>query len=117
MDDFKKALDPLLSAIGAEPVPPDQATDSDVLLYWEGEPVLAVRLDFSGTTAAQVRSVEEELGSPLSELSRSDKQAAIRILDERGAFALRKAIEDIADAMGVSRITIYNYLNAIRATQ
>jgi hypothetical protein len=115
MHEFQQALDPLLSAIGAEAISPDEASDSDVVLHWEGEAVVAVRLDFSGTTAAQVRSVEDELGSPLSELSRTDKQAAIRILDERGAFALRKAIEDIADAMGVSRITIYNYLNAIRS--
>jgi predicted transcriptional regulator YheO len=49
----------------------------------------------------------------LTELSREKKQAAIRILDERGAFLLRKSIEDVADAMGVSRITIYNYLNAL----
>ena len=35
------------------------------------------------------------------------------MLDERGAFLLRGAVDDIATAMGVSRITIYNYLNAI----
>ena len=38
----------------------------------------------------------------------------VRMLDEQGAFQLRKSIEYIADVMGVSRITIYNYLNAIR---
>jgi predicted transcriptional regulator YheO len=35
------------------------------------------------------------------------------LLDEQGAFTLRRAVEDVADAMGVSRITIYNYLNAL----
>ena len=34
------------------------------------------------------------------------------MLEERGAFQIRKSIEDTADAMGVSRITVYNYLNA-----
>ena len=29
-------------------------------------------------------------------------------------FCCGRSIEDIADLMGVSRITIYNYLNAIR---
>ena len=38
----------------------------------------------------------------------------MRLLEERGAFQIRKSIEDVADAMGVSRITVYNYLNAIR---
>ncbi len=59
-----------------------------------------------------IADVERELGAPLAGLSREDKQAAVRMLDTRGAFLLRKAVEDIADAMGVSRITIYNYLNA-----
>lgn len=61
-----------------------------------------------------IQHVELELGSDLAVLDRQARQAAIRMLDERGAFLLRKAIEDVADAMGVSRITIYNYLNAIR---
>ena len=38
---------------------------------------------------------------------------AVRMLDEQGAFTLRRAVEDVADAMNVSRITIYNYLKAI----
>jgi predicted transcriptional regulator YheO len=52
------------------------------------------------------------LGARLAALSREDKQRAVRLLDERGAFQLRKAVEDVADALGVSRFTVYNYLNA-----
>lgn len=112
---LRTSLAPLLRAIGARAVKPSEASEADVILSWDGEPTLAVQLDFAETTAAQLRSVQDELGAPMSELNREQKQAAIRILEERGAFALRKAIEDIADAMGVSRITIYNYLNAIRS--
>ena len=61
-----------------------------------------------------IHKVESDLGASLSELDRGGKQAAARMLDEQGAFLLRRAIEDVADTMGVSRITIYNYLNAIR---
>ena len=61
-----------------------------------------------------IADVEHELGAPMVALSREGKQAAVRMLDTRGAFLLRKAVEDVADAMGVSRITIYNYLNAER---
>jgi predicted transcriptional regulator YheO len=63
-----------------------------------------------------IGQVEQRLGAPLSELGREQKQAAVRILDQQGAFLLRRSIEEVADAMGVSRITIYNYLNAIRET-
>lgn len=61
-----------------------------------------------------VWSVETELGDRLEDLSREDKQAAVRLLDESGAFLLKRSVEDVAERMGVSRITIYNYLNAIR---
>ena len=57
--------------------------------------------------------LEREFGAPLPSLGREEKQRAIRLLDERGAFILRRAVEDVADAMGVSRITVYNYLNAL----
>jgi predicted transcriptional regulator YheO len=57
--------------------------------------------------------VETELAGPLDQLSREDKQRAVRLLDQHGAFILRRAVEDVADAMGVSRITVYNYLNAL----
>jgi predicted transcriptional regulator YheO len=62
-----------------------------------------------------MRAAERELGSESSEWNREDKQRVVRMLDERGAFLLRGAVDDIATAMGVSRITIYNYLNAINS--
>jgi predicted transcriptional regulator YheO len=61
-----------------------------------------------------IDTVEQQLGGSLSELGRSDKQRAVRLLDDRGAFRLRRSIEEVGEAMGVSRITIYNYLSAIK---
>lgn len=61
-----------------------------------------------------VAAIEIELGASLDDLDRTGKQAAVRRLDESGAFLLKRSVEDVAEMMGVSRITIYNYLNAIR---
>ncbi|WP_235530225.1 helix-turn-helix domain-containing protein [Nocardioides sp. Root151] len=55
-----------------------------------------------------------ERGLPLADLSRADKQRAVRVLEERGAFAYRRSAETIAEAIGVSRFTVYNYLNRSR---
>lgn len=60
-----------------------------------------------------LRMAEREIGASAAEWDRAQKQQAVRMLDERGAFLLRGAVDEIARAMGVSRITIYNYLNAI----
>ncbi len=67
-----------------------------------------------GALARMIEQVEVELGGELSDLSREDKQRAVRLLDDRGAFLLRRSVDEVADALGVSRITVYNYLNAVR---
>jgi len=60
-----------------------------------------------------VRMAEREIGTPPGEWGRDEKQRVVRILNDRGAFLLRGAVDDVAEIMGVSRITIYNYLNAL----
>lgn len=108
------AVRPVLDAVGATIVGPDERSAGDVPLVWDGEVVAAVRLaPLHGALDRLIEQVEREVGGRLPALSREDKQRAIRLLDERGAFTLRRAVEDVADAMGVSRITVYNYLNAI----
>lgn len=108
------AIQPVLDAVGAQLVSVDDARVSDVALEWEGEIIAAVRLPtVTGAMNRLISQVERELGAPLADLSRTDKQTAVRLLDQRGAFTLRRAVEDIADAMGVSRITVYNYLNSL----
>ena len=109
-----RALRPVTDALGAEVVPLARRQPFDVPLVWEGEEIAVVRLPpLHGALDRLVDGVERDLGGRLVELSREDKQRAVRMLDERGAFVLRRAVEDIADAMGVSRITVYNYLNAL----
>ncbi|HEY3469816.1 MAG TPA: helix-turn-helix domain-containing protein [Amycolatopsis sp.] len=58
-----------------------------------------------------IADVERELGAKLGELDRAGKQRAVRLLRERGAFGLRKSVSSVADALGVTRFTVYNYLN------
>ena len=58
--------------------------------------------------------VEGQLGSPLAALDRPGKQRAVRMLEESGAFSYRKSVETVAAALGISRFTVYNYLNRER---
>lgn len=108
------AIRPLVEAMGGSLVAPEAREPSDIPVVWEGQVVVAVRRPpLHGALERLIHGVERDLGGRLSELSRQDKQRAVRLLDARGAFTLRRAVEDVADAMGVSRITVYNYLNAI----
>jgi hypothetical protein len=111
---FVVALRPVARALGATIVSPRRMRPADIPLEYEGELLAGLRLpDLQGALHRVIGQVERELGGPLAELSREDKQRAVRLLHERGAFTLRKSIEDVADALQVSRITVYNYLNAV----
>lgn len=50
-------------------------------------------------------------GKHLAVLNKEDKVAVVRYLDEKGAFLIKKAAERVADFLGISRFTVYNYLN------
>ncbi len=50
---------------------------------------------------------------PVELMRKEHKVEAVRTLRRRGFFLLRDAVETAAQALGVTRFTIYNYLNEI----
>jgi DNA-directed RNA polymerase specialized sigma24 family protein len=126
-----RAVEPLLARLRADLVDPADLADGDVPLVWEGTTVAGVRLSTpppsapsapavaasepaDGGLAALLEAVAAELGAPLADLPREDKQRAVRLLEGRGAFSYRRSAETIAEALGVTRFTVYNYLNRRR---
>ena len=106
------ALRPVANAIDATIVPKSRLREGDIPLEWDGEIVGGLRLpEGGGGLEVHVAAVERELGQPLGELSREGKQRAVKLLADRGAFRLRKSVEEVAALLGVSRFTVYNYLN------
>ncbi|MER5897541.1 helix-turn-helix domain-containing protein [Streptomyces sp. NPDC001876] len=106
------AVKPLVDAMGAELLGPEQAQADDVVLAWEGEDVIAVRLpQLSDSLDHILAGMERRHGMPLADLDRKTKQRIVRTLEARGAFAVRHGVETVAGALGVSRFTVYNYLN------
>jgi hypothetical protein len=107
-----EALRPVADAIDATLVPKSRLREGDIPLCWEGEVVGGLRLpEGGGGLEVHVAAVERELGQALGELDRETKQKAVKLLADRGAFRLRKSVEEIAGLLGVSRFTVYNYLN------
>ena len=120
---LEEALAPLLRRVGGEVVDAAVAGPDDVAVELDGGPVVHVRLagtagespaegaDLSDGLARLIADVERELGAPLAGLPRAGKQQAVRLLEERGAFEMRRSAETVAEALGVTRFTVYNYLN------
>ena len=109
-----RMLRPVAAAVGGDLLPACERAPGDIPLDFEGDTVGVLRLGgLDGALGRLIGTIERELGDSLAKLSRTDKQVAVRLLHERGAFLLRKGVEDVAAAMGVSRITIYNYIGAM----
>nr|WP_202487279.1 helix-turn-helix domain-containing protein [Streptomyces sp. SID8354] len=98
--------------MGGRMVAPEQARGDDVVLTWEGQDRVAVRLPHLSESLDHILAeLERRHGVPLAELDRKTKQSVVRILESRGAFSVRHGVETVAGALGVSRFTVYNYLN------
>ena len=118
------AVQPLVSRIGATVITPAGLRDGDVPLEWDGLLLVGIRLperfspapdtDAGGGLDGIIEDIERSFGGPLTELSRERKQQAVRMFEESGAFSYRKSVEAVAAALGVSRFTVYNYLNRDR---
>ena len=113
---LEDALSELLERVGGVVVSDPQP--DDVPITFDGSTihvrVPAAEHDLSDGLSRLIQSVETELGAPLSSLPRAQKQHAVRLLEERGAFEMRRSAETVAEAMNLSRFTIYNYLNRMR---
>jgi HTH domain len=70
-----------------------------------GQPHLEATID------RLIKAAERSIGTEVAKMSRAEKQRVVRFLDEQGAFLIRRAVEDVADRLGVTRFTIYNYLD------
>jgi hypothetical protein len=139
-DLLASAVAPLLERVGGRLVEVADAEPGDVPLVWNDVAVVLVRLgspvpgrdaaavpsavqaagpsaDLSDGLARLIAEVEAELGGVLSSLGRSEKQRAVRLLEERGAFEMRRSAETVAEALGVTRFTVYNYLNRGRESR
>jgi predicted transcriptional regulator YheO len=61
-----------------------------------------------------VRQAIGAIGVPADLMQKRHKLEVVRILEERGLFLIRDAVDFVASALGVTRYTIYNYLNELR---
>ena len=48
-------------------------------------------------------------------MKKEDKLTVVRKAEEKGAFLIKGAINQIAQAISVSRYTIYNYLEELKS--
>jgi len=81
-----------------------------------GEPVTETfELGVTDLLRKAVEKAVHNLGKPALLMERAEKLEVVRTLEDEGIFLIRGAVDYVADALGVSRPTIYNYLSELKS--
>jgi predicted transcriptional regulator YheO len=84
----------------------------------EGAPATESEEIFSGdireVVAGMIAKALTETAKTVSQMSRDEKMDVVKRLEERGAFLVKRSAEQVAEALDLSRFTIYTYLKEIR---
>lgn len=71
--------------------------------------------DVTQTLEQLIRNTIAEYARPNGSVTKEERLKVVQFLDGRGAFLIKGALDRIADALGVSRYSIYKYLEELRA--
>jgi len=55
------------------------------------------------------------VNKPVDKMNREDKMDVIRYLDNKGVFLITKSGDKVCQFLNISKFTLYNYLDAVRA--
>ncbi|ODB42191.1 hypothetical protein A9L43_00040 [Pseudomonas mosselii] len=80
--------------LGATPAPADEAADMTALM------------------AGIIQDALQRSGQ--GRMNKQAKVEAVRLMQERGLFIVKGGVEKAAEALGVTRYTVYNYLEQLR---
>ncbi len=74
------------------------------------------RTDIGEVLDDLVRQGIARVGVPVTAMTRDEKVSVIRYLDDRGGFLVKRAIDRVARALRISRVTASAYLEEARAS-
>ena len=61
-----------------------------------------------------IQEVQKLVGKPAAVMSKNEKIQFLKYLNDKGAFLITKSGEKIQEIMGISKYTMYNYLDMIK---
>lgn len=87
-------------------------------LAGETDPAEASQTTFSNDIDAVIDSVlaevEDSLGHSLTRATVAERVEIFRLLDQRGLFQVRRSVPIVAERLGISRASVYNYIARLR---
>lgn len=70
--------------------------------------------DVSSVLDDMITEAIAAVGKPSTAMDKDDRIEALRLLEGRGAFHIKRAADKVAGRLGVSRVTVYGYLDEVR---
>ena len=61
-----------------------------------------------------IQEGQKLVGKPAAVMSKNEKIQFLKYLNDKGAFLITKSGEKIQEIMGISKYTMYNYLDMIK---
>ncbi|GGG81630.1 helix-turn-helix transcriptional regulator [Paenibacillus radicis (ex Gao et al. 2016)] len=58
-----------------------------------------------------IQETQEAIGKPAAIMAKEDKVRFIQLLDQKGAFLIKKSGEKVCSYLGISKYTLYSYLD------
>ena len=59
-----------------------------------------------------IQKASDKIGKPPAIMQKDEKIAFVRMLDESGLFCIKGSVQHIAKMLGLSKYTIYSYLES-----
>ncbi|MDL2218896.1 helix-turn-helix transcriptional regulator [Ruminococcaceae bacterium OttesenSCG-928-O06] len=72
----------------------------------------AITTNVSDLLDILIEEADAFIGKPVAMMNKEDKTRAIQYLSERGAFLVKKAGDKVSKHYGISKYTLYNYMDA-----
>ena len=70
--------------------------------------------DVSSVLEDMITEAVAAVGRPAAAMTKADRIEVLRLLEDRGAFHIKRAAEKVSARLGVSRVTTYGYLDEVR---
>ncbi|MCI8538465.1 MAG: transcriptional regulator [Oscillospiraceae bacterium] len=83
------------------------------LTQFEGNLMTSLSQGSQPSLEALFDACHEVVNKPIAKMHKADRLTLVRLLREKGAFQIQRSVPYVAERMGVSKYTIYNYLNEL----
>ncbi|BBI33429.1 helix-turn-helix transcriptional regulator [Cohnella abietis] len=62
-----------------------------------------------------IQQIQETIGKPVALMSKEDKLKFISLLDEKGAFLIKKSGEKVCAYLNISKFSLYSYMDELKS--